>query len=178
MPLSISFLKVMGALCILFGSGCFGYTEVRKEQSNISVLRQIVAFLQFMEQQVRYGKDTLAEMMNTCAKEPLGIMSVVCKKMSRYLQDNRWVSPKEGWEKVISGKELQDQLEQTELEHLIGLMDCFYANDPSHACKLIQKELDFFQERLKFRKNSAEEKGKMMLKISLMAGLFVCIVLW
>ena len=57
-------------------------------------------------------------------------------------------------------------------------MDCFYANDPSHACKLIQKELDFFQERLKLRKNSAEEKGKMMLKISLMAGLFVCIVLW
>ena len=168
----------MGALCILFGSGCFGYTEVRKERSNISVLRQIVAFLQFMEQQVRYGKDTLAEMMNICAKEPLGIMSVVCKKMSRYLQDNRWASPKEGWEKVISGKELQDQLEKTELEHLIGLMDCFYANDPSHACKLIQKELDFFQERLKLRKNSAEEKGKMMLKISLMAGLFVCIVLW
>ena len=98
--------------------------------------------------------------------------------MSRYLQDNRWSSPKEGWEKVISGKELQDQLEKTELEHLIGLMDCFYANDPSHACKLIQKELDFFQERLKLRKNSAEEKGKMMLKISLMAGLFVCIVLW
>lgn len=178
MPLSISFLKPIGALCILLGTGCFGYAETRKEQINISVLQQILAFLQFMEQQMRYGKDTLAEMMNACAKESFGIMSVVCMEMNRYLQDNRWASPKEGWEKVIYDKNMQEELEQNEIEHLIGLLDCFYANEPSHACKLIHKELDFFQERLTLRKKHAEEKGKMLLKISIMAGLFVCIVLW
>ena len=178
MPLSINFLKIAGAMCVLIGSGCFGYTEVKKEQRNISVLRQIITFLQYMEQQVGYGKDTLAEMMNSCGKEQMGIMTRVCKEMSRYLQDNRFASPKDGWEKAISRGDLKQELEQTELEHLIALLDCFYANDPSHACKMIQKESSFFQERLKLQKTNAENKGKMMLKISIMAGLFICIVLW
>ena len=178
MPLSINFLKIAGAMCILIGSGCFGYTEVKKEQRSISVLRQIIIFLQYMEQQVAYGKDTMAEMMNNCGKEQLGIMSRMCEEMSRYIQNNRFASPKEEWERVILQGDLKQSLEQTEMEHLIALMDCFYANDPSHACKIIQKESIFFQERLNIQKTNAENKGKMMLKISIMAGLFICIVLW
>lgn len=83
--------KLIGALCILFGCGGFGFQIAAAQLREENTLRQLIRVLDFMECELQYRLTPLPELCRQAAKECTGSLSSLFTMISRELEEQ--ISP-------------------------------------------------------------------------------------
>lgn len=170
-------LKLAGIILLMIGCVGLGVNKVSEEKRRINELRAIRRVIFRIQSEMTYGKRTLPEIcliLSKCTEETykqafLEIFNKF-KENDGSILENIW---KEKLENCM--KELP--LEEEEKAVLIRLPEHLGILDETIQAKNIGQSLDMIEERIKSAEREYEGKSRVIMSISVMAGLFLVILL-
>lgn len=170
-------LKLAGIALLMTGCIGLGISRVSDEQRRIRELREIHRIILRIQNEMAYGKRTLPEiclLLSQYAKEPYRqTFSEIFNKLEENdgsILNNIW---KEKFEACMKGLPLKEE----EKAVLIGLTEQLGIMDEEAQAVNIGQSLDMIKERIHRTESEYENKSRVIMSISVMAGLFLIILL-
>lgn len=169
--------KLAGILLLMAGCTGFGINKVSEEKRRIQELREIRRIIIRIQNEMIYGKRTLPEiclLFSQCMEEPYRTAFL---ELFHRLNENDGTNLTKLWEEqmeaCMTGLPLKDE-EKNVLKDLpkhLGIQDeVLQAAD-------IGQSLDMVGEHIRRAEAEYENKTKVIMSISVMAGLFLVILL-
>lgn len=169
--------KLAGIILLMIGCIGLGIGRVKDEKRRILELHQIKRIILRIQNEIVYGKRTLPEicfLLGKYMEEPYqSIFSSLYQKQkenSGYVLEKLW---KEQMEEGM--KELP--LKKDEKDILRNLPEHLGIQDETMQAADIGQSMDMLQERIKQAEAGYENKARVIMSISVMAGLFISILL-
>ena len=170
-------LKLAGIVLLMMGCVGLGLHRVSDEKGRIRELREIRRIILRIQSEMIYGKRTLPEiclLLSQYMEEPyIQAFSEIFHKLEKNdgsIFDNVW---KEKMEACMKGMPLKDE----EKDVLIGLPGQLGILDETTQAVNIGQSLDMIEERIHRAEAEYENKSRVIMSISFMAGLFLIILL-
>lgn len=169
--------KLAGMLLLLTGCIGLGAEMVSEEKRRIAELRELYRIMTRIQKEMVYGKRTLPEicrLLEQCAKELYQrIFSEIYQDMERkdgVLLEKIW---RARMEEGLNGSQLKEEEKSILLDlpvHLGILDESMQADD-------IGQSLDMVKEHIRQEERDYESKRKVIMSISITAGIFLVILL-
>ena len=170
-------LKFAGILLLMAGCTGLGINKVAEEKSRITELREIRSIIIRMQNEMVYGKRTLPEiclLFGEWAKEPYrSAFSAIFKR----LEDNDGSVLSVLWEEEIDQCMQKLPLKEEEKDILRTLPRQLGILDETMQAAGVGQSLDMITEHIAKAQAEYENKAKVIMSISVMAGLFLSILL-
>ena len=80
-------MKVIGALLIIAGSSCFGFSLAVSHKADIKALRQLILILEYMKSELQYRLTPLPQLCRQAAGESSGVMRELFTKLWKELEN-------------------------------------------------------------------------------------------
>lgn len=170
-------LKLAGTILLMMGCIGLGINRVADEKRRIRELREIRRIILRIQSEMVYGKRTLPEiclLLSQYMEEPYS--QAFCdifqnmEKNDGSVLNTIW---KEYMEACMKGMPLKEE----EKAVLIRLPEHLGILDENIQAANIGQSLDVIEERIRRSETEYESKSKVILSISIMAGLFLIIIL-
>ena len=170
-------LKLAGIILMMIGCVGLGVSKVSEEKRRINELRSIRRVIFRIQSEMTYGKRTLPEIcliLSKCTEDTykqafLEIYNRFKENDGSILEDI-W---KAKFEICMKGLPLKEE----EKAVLIRLPEHLGILDETIQAKNIGQSLDMIEERIKRTEREYEGKSRVIMSISVMAGLFLIILL-
>ncbi|MCH5248647.1 MAG: stage III sporulation protein AB [Lachnospiraceae bacterium] len=170
-------LKLAGIILLMMGCIGLGINRVSDEKTRIIELRQIRRMILRMQNEMQYGKRTLPEIcmiMGQCMEEPFKeAFNDIFKRLEENdgsMLDNIWKERLVECMKTMPLKE-EEKAVLIEIPEQLGILD------ETTQAQNIGQSLDMIEERIHRTESEYESKSKVIMSISVMAGLFLTIIL-
>lgn len=170
-------LKLAGIMLLMAGFTGLGINKVMEEKRRIWALREIKRLILRIQNEMIYGKRTLPEiclLLSQCMEEPYkSAFHEIFHKMEENdgsILENIW---KEKMEKCMEAMPLKEE----EKAVLIRLPEHLGVLDETIQAQSIGQSLDIIAERITRTESEYEGKSRVVMSISVMAGLFLIILL-
>ena len=169
--------KFAGILLLMAGCTGLGINKVAEEKGRIRELREIRSIIIRMQNEMVYGKRTLPEiclLLGEWAKEPYrSAFTVIFEKMEE--NDGRVLQVL--WEEEMDQCMKDLPLKEEEKDILKNLPAQLGIPDETIQAAGIGQSLDMITEHIAKAQTEYESKAKVIMSISIMAGLFLIILL-
>ncbi|MCM1040031.1 MAG: stage III sporulation protein AB [Ruminococcus sp.] len=169
-------LKLAGILLLMAGCTGMGINKVAEEKGRIRELREIRAMIVRMQSEIIYGKRTLPEiclLFSGYAKEPY--QSAFATLYQR-MEENDGKALYVLWEEEMGHCMENLPLKEDEKEILINLPKKSGMPEETMQAADVGQSLDIITERIAGAQAEYENKAKVIMSISIMAGLFLIIL--
>ena len=170
-------LKLAGTILLMMGCIGLGINKVADEKRRIRELREMRRIILRIQSEMVYGKRTLPEiclLLSQYMEEPYSqAFCDIFHKMEKNdgsVLNNIW---KEYMEVCMKGMPLKEE----EKAVLVRLPEHLGILDENTQAANIGQSLDMIEERIHHAESEYENKSKVILSISIMAGLFLIIIL-
>lgn len=169
--------KLAGFLLLIFGCTGFGINKVAEERQRIRELREISRIIVRIQNEMVYGKRTLPEIgfiLGTYAEEPY---------RSAFISlGEKWQKSEETnlaciWKNELEAHMHRLPLTEEEKEILLYLPAQFGLMDETQQAAGIGQSLDMLSAHSRKAEAEYENKARVIMSISVMAGLFIGILL-
>lgn len=91
-------IKIMGAMCVVLGCGAFGFIVAGNSHKEMSMLRQLITALEFMECELNYRMTPLPQLFRRTA----GISSGCIRKFFLYFAEELSTQPSKSMNMCLS----------------------------------------------------------------------------
>ena len=170
-------LKGVGA--VLIGMGCLGLGLWKREQlcARVTALKDLQQILVLLKSEIRYGKATLPECCRQISirlKEPFkGCLEEICRHMQENTGESFEKVFREHFESCLREKPLSE--EEKEL-FLHSVTSGSFMDGKMQLCA-IEKGEEALRQREKVLEKENVEKGRMVVGLGVLSGLFIIIIL-
>lgn len=170
-------LKTAGILCILAGSVGFGAARVGEEKRRIRYLREILGIVRRMQDEIAYGKHTLPEICLTLS-ECCGPLYGACFR-SIYEQTafGDGVPVDRIWREQVELCQKDAPLSEEEKDILADFPQYLDMREEKQQARSIGRCEDFAAENCRKAESAYANRTKMIFSVSLLAGVFLTILL-
>lgn len=169
--------KLIGVMCILIGCVGWGISRIAEEQSKILHLRELIRIIKRIQDEISYGKHTLPEI---CL-----ILSEYCHPLYQpyfrriYDQVNRSGGGcfEQVWEEQMRACMQEAPLAEEEKDILRSLMRNFGLQEEKLQAQNVGQSMDLLVRRCRQAEDAYDNRSKMLLSVSVLAGAFLVILL-
>lgn len=170
-------LKLAGISLLMTGCIGLGINKVSEERQRIYELREIRRLILRIQSEMVYGKRTLPEiclLLNQCVGEPY---KQAFSEIFDKLEENDGSVLGDIWKEKMRACMKEMPLKEEEKAVLINLPEQLGILDENIQAANIGQSLDVIEERIKRTGLEYEGKSRVIMSISVMAGLFLIILL-
>lgn len=169
--------KLAGFLMLIFGCTGLGINKVAEEKQRIRELREIRRIIVRIQNEMIYGKRTLPEIgiiLGTCTEEPYrsAFISLGEKWQEREETDLACI-----WRNELEIRIRRLPLREEEKEILLYLPAQLGLMDETQQAAGIGQSLDMLSAHSREAEAEYADKARVIMSISVMAGLFIGILL-
>lgn len=169
-------LKLAGIIMLMLGCTGLGVNKVTEEQRRIRELREIRRIVLRIQNEMVYSKRTLPEiclMLGQSAAEPYcGAFITIFRK----LEENDGSILENIWKECFIRYMAELPLEEEEKNILINLTEHMGIMDETMQAADIGQSLDMITEHIAVAESEYKNKSRVIMSVSIMAGLFL--VIW
>lgn len=169
--------KLAGIILLMTGCVGLGIDKVKDEKRRIVELRQIKRIILRIQNEMVYGKRTLPEicfLLGQCMEEPY--QDIFRTLYQRQKENSGYVLEKLWKEQMEEGmKELPLRGEEKDI--LRRLPEHLGIQDEAMQAADIGQSMDILEERIKQAEAEYGNKARVIMSVSVMAGLFISILL-
>lgn len=170
-------LKLAGILCILAGCAGWGVSKIREEQYRVRQLRELIRIMKRIQNEISYGKHTLPEICFIMSEYSDVPYSLCFAKIYEQADLRNGVCLTQIWQQQMTQCMRDIPLIQEEKSILIDLPRNLGGSEETHQAECIGQSLDLLVRRCRLAEDSYAGKAKMIFSISLLAGVFMMILL-
>lgn len=169
--------RLVGILLLMTGCIGLGYRAVSEEKQRIRQLREIRHMMLRIQSEMTYGKRTLPEICSLLAQngaEPY--RTIFCRIFQKAAENDGATLERIWMEEMETG--LRDlPLKQEEKEILKNLSGGSGITDEAMQAAGVGQSLDFLTRRIDRAETEYESRSRVIMSISVAAGLFLSILL-
>lgn len=169
-------LKLAGIIILMFGCIGLGIDKVSEEKRRISQLREIRNIVVRIQNEMVYGKRTLPEICIILSRSTVEPYSSAFMQVFRRLEENDGTILENIWKEQLKNCMRDMPLEEEEKNILINLPEHMGIMDGAIQAADIGQSLDILTRHIAKTETEYENKAKVIMSISVMAGLFL--VIW
>lgn len=170
-------VKLAGILCILAGCVGWGCNQIGEEKSRVHHLRELIRIIRRMQDEISYGKHTLPEICLTlsgCCQEPYKLCFMGIYEQMR---QGSGICLDQAWEQQV-GQCLRDApLSEEEKDILRKLPQNLGMQEEKLQAEHIGRSMDLLVRKCRQAEDAYENKSRMILSVSVLAGVFLSILL-
>lgn len=170
-------LKLAGILLLMIGCTGLGINKVSEEKRRIKELREIRRMIIRMQNEMRYGKRTLPEiclLFGQCMEEPYRSAFL---ELFYKLEENDGTVLNKMWKEQMDTCMMGLPLKEEEKNILKNLPEHLGIQDETMQAADIGQSLDMLEDHIHQAEAEYENKIRVIMSISVMAGLFLTILL-
>lgn len=170
-------LKLAGIVILLTGCIGMGISKVKDEKRRVRELQQIKRILIRIQNEMVYGKRTLPEiclLLSQCMEMPY---QTIFYQIYQQLQDNRGNVLEEIWKRQMESELKELPLKKEERDILYSLPEHLGIQDETMQAADIGQSLDMLTAHIRQAESEYENKTKVIMSLSITAGLFLSIIL-
>lgn len=170
-------LKLAGVVLLMSGCVGMGISKVKEEKRRTKELRQIKRIIIRIQNEMVYGKRTLPEicfLLSGCMEQPY---QEIFFKIYQKLGENRGEIFEKLWKEQMKTGLKELPLKTEEKDILCNLPEHLGIQDETMQAAGIGQSLDIVTDRIRQSETEYESKAKVIMSLSVTAGLFISILL-
>lgn len=170
-------LKLAGIVLLISGCVGMGVSKVSDEKGRVRELRQIKRIIIRIQNEMIYGKRTLPEicfLLSQCMEPPY---QSIFLQIYQKLKENRGEALEKVWKEQMEAGLRKLPLKIEEKDILYCLPEHLGIQDETMQAADIGQSLDMMTERIRQAEAEYENKAKVIMSLSITAGLFISIIL-
>lgn len=168
-------LKLAGIIILMLGCIGFGIDKVTEEKRRISQLREIRNIVIRIQNEMVYGKRTLPEICIILSRSAIEPYSSAFLQVFQRLDENDGTILENIWKEQLKNCMEDMPLEEEEKNILINLPEHMGVMDSAMQAADIGQSLDMLTGHITKTETEYENKAKVIMSVSVMAGLFLAI---
>lgn len=169
-------LKLAGIIILMLGCVGLGIDKVSEEKRRISQLREIRNMVVRIQNEMVYGKRTLPEICIILSRSAIEPYSSAFLEVFKRLEENDGTILENIWKEQLKNCMKDMPLEEEEKNILISLPEHMGIMDGAIQAADIGQSLDMLTGHIAKTETEYENKAKVIMSVSVMAGLFL--VIW
>lgn len=170
-------LRLAGILFILAGCAGWGAGRIKEEQYRVRHLRELIRIIKRIQNEISYGKHTLPEICFILSEYSDVPYSLYFRKIYEQANLESGACLAQIWEQQMSQCMTDVPLIQEEKDILIHLPRNLGVSEETQQAECIGQSIDLLVRRCRQAEDGYAGKAKMIFSISLLAGIFVTILL-
>lgn len=169
-------LKLGGILCILAGCIGLGCSRISEEKCRIRHLRELIRIIKRIQNEISYGKHTLPEICLILAECSDVSYRPYFQRIYEQVGRENSASITQAWEQQV-GKCLQDvPLSEEEKGILKNIPQSLGLLEEKQQAESIGQGIELLVRTCRKAEDIYENKTKMILSVSVLAGIFLTIL--
>ncbi len=168
-------LKLAGIIILMLGCIGLGIDKVSEEKRRISQLREIRNMIVRIQNEMVYGKRTLPEICIILSRSAIEPYSSAFLQVFKRLEENDGTIFENIWKEQLKNCMEDMPLEEEEKNILINLPEHMGVMDSTMQAADIGQSLDMLTVHITKAETEYENKAKVIMSVSVMAGLFLAI---
>lgn len=169
-------LKLAGIIILMLGCIGLGIDKVSEEKRRISQLREIRNMIVRIQNEMVYGKRTLPEICIILSRSAMEPYSSAFLQVFRRLEENDGTILENIWKEQLKNCMEDMPLKDEEKNILINLPEHMGIMESAMQAADIGQSLDMLTDHIAKTETEYENKAKVIMSVSVMAGLFL--VIW
>lgn len=170
-------MKLIGSFCILAGCIGWGGSRIRDEKARIRHLQELIRIIRRIQNEIIYGKRTLPEiclLLSECCQEPY-------RACFRSIYEQAVREDGEGlasiWERQMGQCLASVHLPEEEKEILRSLPFDPGIQEEKFQAERIGQSMDLLTRKCRQAEDAYENKARVIISLSILAGVFMTILL-
>lgn len=168
--------KLGGILCILAGCIGWGGSRINEEKCRIRHLRELIRIIKRIQNEIVYGKHTLPEICLILAECSDALYRPYFQRIYEQVGRKNGASLIQVWEQQIGQCLREVPLSEEEMRVLKDLPQSLGLLEEKQQAASIGQSMDMLVRTCAKAEESYENKSKMILSVSLLAGIFLTIL--
>ncbi len=170
-------LKFAGILLLMAGCGGLGFNKIAEEKQRIRQLREIRRIVLRIQNEISYGKRALPEiclLLGQCMEEPYrtAFLTIYAK-----LEENDGSGLDCIWKEQMEECMRNLPLRREEKDILCHMTEYLGILDEKQQAADIGQSLDFLSARITQAEGGYENRARVIMSVSVLAGIFIVILL-
>lgn len=170
-------LKLAGVLCILAGCTGLGFNKIKEEKSRIRHLQELIRVMKKIQNEISYGKHTLPEICLILSEHCYEPYRPCFRAIYEQMQRQEGVSLDRIWEQQIKLCLRNAPLQEDEKEILYGLLRNTGIQEEKYQAQSMGQSMDLLDRKCRQAEDAYENKSRMIFSLSVLAGVFLVILL-
>lgn len=170
-------LKLAGILCILAGCMGMGGDRIREEKNRVRHLQELIRIMKRIQNEIGYGKHTLPEIcliLSEHCYEPYRKYFRAIYEQTRQQGGGRLDRV---WEQQIRLCLQNAPLQEEEKEILYSLLRNTGIQEETYQAESMGQSMDLLTRKCRQAEDAYENKSRMIFSLSILAGVFLVILL-
>lgn len=169
--------KLIGFFCILAGCIGWGINKIAEEQSRIRHLRELIRIIKRMQDEISYGKHTLPEICLILSEYCDVLYQPYFYQIYEHINQCGGAGVDQVWEEQMRGCLQEAPLTKEEKDILINLPRSLGLQEEKLQAQSIGQSMDLLNRTCRQAEDAYENRAKMLLGVSVLAGVFLTILL-
>ncbi len=170
-------LRMVGILLLMTGCIGLGYHTVSEEKQRIRELREIRHMMLRIQSEMTYGKRTLPEICNLLAENGEEPYRTIFRRIFQKAEENDGATLERIWMEEMENGLRNLPLKREEKTILKNLSGCNGIADENMQAAGVGQSLDVLTRQIDRAETEYENKSRVIMSISVTAGLFLSILL-
>ena len=170
-------LKLAGILCILAGCIGWGGSKIREEQRRVQHLRELIRIMKRIQGEICYGKHTLPEICFILSEYSDLPYRLYFMKIYEQTNLRSGACLTQIWMQQMTQCLTDIPLQREEKDILINLPRNLGISEETRQSESIGQSMDLLVRRCRQAEDDYAGKAKMIFSVSLLAGVFITILL-
>lgn len=169
--------KIVGIFCILLGCVGWGTNRVREEQRRMRYLREMILIIRRIRDEISYGKHTLPEICLILAECCSPLYQSYFQQIYEQANQGNGTSLDHIWERQVEKCLRNTPLSNEEKDILRNLPQNMGMQEEKLQAESIGRSVELLVRNCRKAEDTYENKARMILSVSVLAGVFLTILL-
>ena len=169
--------KLAGILCILAGCMGWGGSKIREERCRVEHLRELIRIIKRIQNEISYGKHTLPEICLILSEYSDTLYQPYFSKIYEQTEQGNGISLVHVWQQQMEQWLKEIPLLKEEKDILGNLPRNLGMQEEKQQAESIGQSLDLLMRRCRQAEDTYANKARMIFSVSLLAGIFLIIML-
>lgn len=170
-------LKLVGILCILTGCIGLGGNKVKEEKRRIRHLQEMIRIIKRIQNEISYGKHTLPEICLILSEHCYEPYRPYFRAIYEQTLQRDGAGLSRVWEQQTRLCLHNAPLQQEEKEILQGLLRSTGIQEENYQAESMGQSMDWLTRKCRQAEDAYENKSRMIFSLSVLAGVFLAILL-
>lgn len=170
-------LKLGGILCILVGCIGWGGSKISEEKCRIRYLREMIRIIKRIQNEISYGKHTLPEICLILSEYSDVLYRPYFQRIYEHMGRENGTSLTQVWEQQIGQCLREAPLSEEEKGILKDIPQSLGLLEENQQAESIGQSMELLIRTCTKAEENYENKSKMIFSISVLAGVFLTILL-
>lgn len=169
--------KIVGIFCILVGCVGWGISRIREEQGRIQHLRGMIFIIRRIRDEISYGKHTLPEICLILAECCNPLYRPYFRQIYEQMNKESGTALDQIWERQMEQCLCDVPLSEDEKDVLKYLPQNMGMQEEKLQAENIGRSVEMFVRNCRKAEENYENKARMIFSVSVLAGIFLVILL-